>query len=112
MSTESLTYCSATVFGPRVHSWGCTRKAIVERAGKHYCRLHDPVAVRARNAAKDKARKDAHAAEHAIEREGTALAKALGFGQAHYRIGYKTSGYVRELTLSFDEVEQLITKLR
>lgn len=44
--------CSVTIWGPRVSSWKCTKKATIEREGKSYCTIHDPKRI----AAKDKER--------------------------------------------------------
>lgn len=50
----SETMCSETVW-KRDGNWGrnvpCARKGVVERDGKHYCRQHDPEAIKARREA-------------------------------------------------------------
>lgn len=38
--------CSTRVFGPRVFSWQCNRRATVECEGKWYCWQHDPVRMK------------------------------------------------------------------
>jgi ferric-dicitrate binding protein FerR (iron transport regulator) len=50
--------CSETVY-PRdrygsFHGYPCTKKVTVERDGKPYCSIHDPEAVKARDAARRK----------------------------------------------------------
>ena len=37
--------CSVRIWGARVSSWQCSKKATVEREGKYYCTIHDPVRV-------------------------------------------------------------------
>lgn len=46
-------YCEKTVYPPdgRGPSGQCSRRAVVERGGVHYCRQHDPEAVQARREA-------------------------------------------------------------
>ena len=41
--------CSVRVFGDRGFHWQCERKAIIERDGKLYCKIHDPEYVKAKN---------------------------------------------------------------
>ena len=40
--------CSATIWGERVQSWQCQKKAVIERDGKLYCRIHDPEYIKAK----------------------------------------------------------------
>lgn len=40
--------CSATIWGERVQSWHCQRKAVVIRDGKPYCKIHDPEYIKAK----------------------------------------------------------------
>jgi hypothetical protein len=96
--------CSATVFGPRVHSWGCIRTGVVEREGKWYCRQHDPRAVKARRDKAEAEYRAERAAETAIEAEGERIAARLGCGV----VKYGRNGYARELIITFEEAEKLI----
>lgn len=51
---EDLGQCHQRVWGERVDSWCCQKKAVVQRNGKNYCKIHDPEYI----AAKDKARQE------------------------------------------------------
>ncbi len=54
------------------HLVGCRKPAKVERAGRHYCTIHDPVRV----AEKDKARSDKWEAERIQQRKKWAMEAA------------------------------------
>jgi len=42
--------CSETVWGERVQSWQCQKRAVVVRDGKPYCKIHDPEYIVRKNA--------------------------------------------------------------
>ncbi len=54
--------CCATIWGPRVNSWPCHNSATVERDGKPYCKIHDPVKRRAKAEIRDKVYQEKSAA--------------------------------------------------
>lgn len=66
--------CSKTVYSndrwPRPHL--CTRSGIVERDGKWYCKIHDPISV----VEKEAARRAKWEAESAVNRKKWALESA------------------------------------
>ena len=107
--------CSATVFGPRVHSWQCVRSGVLQRKGKWYCRQHDPVAVETRRHASRLAHTAKRKTSDAIDSEGTRIARALGVGASTF---YSHSGppsqhgYVRYLVIAFDDCLKLIERLK
>lgn len=101
--------CSATVFGPRVHSWQCVRKAVVARNGKWFCRQHDPEAVAAKDKAKAEARREQQRASDAIEMRGQALLRALGIRGGGVVFSSRT--YVEKITIPFGEAEDLVRRL-
>lgn len=115
MSSMGDVGCSATVFGPRVHSWPCGRRGVINRAGKWYCRQHDPEATKAR-------REKSNAAFDARNRtgedhceEGRRIAAALGVeAHTHYHRSkrFLDCGFTRSLVIDFDECLKLVEKLR
>lgn len=106
-------YCSATIFGERVHSWSCPRKAVVQRDGKGWCKQHDPLAVKARRDKSHAAYVAEQRADESINREGTAIAKRLGCGDTHYQVRHRgRSGYTRHLVISFADAERFISLLQ
>lgn len=106
-------YCSATVYGPRVQSWGCQRRGVVQRNGKWFCRQHDPEAVKVRLDKRQAAWKSEERKQDVIEAEAESLAKQLGCGCSHWYNAYRgQSGYTRDVLLSFAEVKQLIARLQ
>lgn len=107
--------CSATVFGPRVHSWQCQRTGVIKRYGKWYCKQHDPEAVEARRQARDAEFDASRRASGVIYDEGRKLAKTLGVnGDVYYSTNgpFSTHGYTRHLVLSFDDCRKLVEKLQ
>lgn len=109
--------CSKQVLPPQMwfHTHQCTRRGVVQREGKWYCKQHDPE--------KEKAKRDAQQVEWKAERDESnkneadadKLIKRLGFGGSPYfgRRSYPDkSGYRRAIVLTFDEVERIITALR
>lgn len=106
--------CSATVFGERVRSWQCNRYGKVRRAGKWYCKQHDPVAEQARRSAADNKYRQLRDEEKAISGEAGRLAHALDvYGYAEMRPFRKPSeiAYSRRLVIPFEDAERLITRL-
>lgn len=104
--------CSATVFGPRVHSWQCTRRAAVTRNGKKYCRQHDPVAVAAKRQAQEDARKAEERREEDLLRAAERRCKALGYGEPNWQHSYRgPSGWTGGVVLTPDQADALIAKL-
>lgn len=113
MNTETtdVIYCCARsyVSGGRCSS-RCSRRMVVERNGKPYCKQHDPeqVAVR-REWQVDKA-KQKYAADQQRRVDAQALVDQLGVGKPHYdALGLK--GYTGWIVLSASEVQRLITRL-
>lgn len=105
--------CSAVVFGPRVHSWGCTRRGVIERNGKWYCRQHDPDAVKARMTARDAKWKQKYDRDDSIEAEGNQLAKRLGCGTPYWHTRIRgESGMERALIVDFADVRKLLKRLK
>ncbi len=41
--------CETRIWGERVQSWQCHKRAIIERDGKWYCKIHDPEYVKQKN---------------------------------------------------------------
>lgn len=110
MSTLTKPTCSATVFGERVHSWGCTRAGVIDRDGKWFCRQHDPEAVKARQTARSAKWKAEQDEQKAIMSEGVHLARSLGgVGDVHFHVSRLAgeSGYRRALVIPFEDVERL-----
>lgn len=110
MATTSgkTTNCSATVFGPRVQHWPCSRRGIVERKGRWYCHQHDPEVMKAKREKQDAAWTAKAHAQDAICNEATALAARLGVdGGADYWNG----AYVRNLVISFEDAEKLADRM-
>lgn len=111
--TSDQPYCSATVYGPRVQSWGCQRRGVVQRNGKLFCRQHDPEAVKVRLDKRQAVWKSEERKHHSIEAEAESLAKQLGCGRSHWYNAYRgQSGYTSDLLLSFAEVKGLIERLQ
>lgn len=54
--------CSGSTWGGRMGLLPCVSKAKVERNGKHYCGMHDPVRVKERQDARDAKRNQENAA--------------------------------------------------
>lgn len=107
--------CSATVFGPRVHSWQCSRTATVERDGKWYCRQHDPEAKKARREKSNASFAAKSRADDVIHGEASAIAGMLGVeGHAYYsHFGpLSNHGPKRYLVISFDDCFKLVERLR
>lgn len=105
--------CTATVMGPRVHSWRCTRNAVVERDGKGYCRQHDPEAVKAKRKKESEARDAEQRADERRRREAEARCQALGAGTPHYHVPWTgMGGYNGSVLLTADEADALIARLK
>lgn len=71
MSKEVKNVCCGVIF-ERGYAWECGKNAKYERDGKHYCGVHDPVAVAARRQKsfdKHKAEWDARAAMRRDQRD-------------------------------------------
>lgn len=65
--------CEATVFGDRCHNHQCIRTGCVKREGKLYCKQHDPVAVEARQKAREaKWNREWNAKDAAYKKQRTA----------------------------------------
>lgn len=101
--------CSETIID-RFHSYGCTRRAVVERKGKGYCRQHDPEAIAARR----KAATDAWRAQAEVERSAEARSQAvcdrLGVGSPSWA-SLKRIGTVPRVRLTIEEAEGLALRL-
>lgn len=105
-------WCQATVFGPRVHSWQCTRKPSVWRDGKGYCKQHDPKAVEARRVDRELKWKAKTSASDAVAAEGARLARRLKLKHAGCDYDRRTYSYVRRLVVPFEELEKLIARMK
>lgn len=107
--------CSTTVFGERVRQWQCVRAGVVERAGKWYCRQHDPEARQARAEKREAARRVVQQREDAVEAEGRDVAARLGVAEAqvyYSNLGpLSRHGYRRYLVISFEECLRLAAAL-
>ena len=69
------------------HPGSCERTASVTRDGRHYCKQHDPVAVKARDdarSAKWQVKRDVQRAELAYRASAVALAEAVPEWAAGY----------------------------
>lgn len=101
--------------GRGVGFYQCLRKAIVQRDGHGYCRQHDPAAVAARRKASELRWQERENANDATEREAKRLAALLGVnGRAEYYshpTSLSKSGYLRNVVISFEDAEKLITRL-
>jgi len=51
MSDIKSEQCQQHVFGERGFRWQCQKRAIVDRDGKHYCKIHDPEYIKAKRKA-------------------------------------------------------------
>lgn len=84
-------WCSEYVYRPRVTSSTCSNRATVERDGKLYCSVHDPVKVAAKRAEKQAAFDIRSAAADKASADAKAVAdrmsKALGI-PFHVRYTY------------------------
>lgn len=75
--------CSKTVYDPTMRfprGHRCKLKAVVERDGSLFCKIHDPVAVKARNDAKEaqwKRESDARQAVHRLNAAAPELLEVL-----------------------------------
>lgn len=55
MPSVTKRYCSADVWHQNsFRPAGCSKAGVIESGGKLYCRIHDPVAVKARRDAREK----------------------------------------------------------
>ena len=91
----------------------CGKRGVEERAGRWYCRRHDPEAVKAKREAweaKWRAKRDA---SEVIRREGDALAQRLGEGTTYFdgRGPFSAHCYRRCLVVPFDVVDALLREL-
>ncbi len=115
-TTKAEIWCSATVYGPRVHHWSCNRRGVVKRGEQWFCKQHDPKSEQARR----KARNDKHAAhdqeQEAILSECRNAADELGCGQPYWhtalRGGFNASGYRRQLVITLAEARDLASMIR
>ena len=104
--------CSARVYGPRADSWGCMRKATVERNGKWYCKVHDPEYKAAKESAWEKKRREQDAQRDEILKRGERLAKRIGGGYVffNHRKPMSECAYEEALVVPFDVLERLIAE--
>lgn len=113
--------CSATVYPKEqwgaFHGHGCARKATIERDGKWYCGLHDPVNVKLRedkNSLIANAKWEEANAKRRIELHGSALLamleKILPEYEMYTRIveqrAANNASYNRDLTFCRDHLAQ------
>lgn len=103
--------CQKQVWDRDSH-WGsyqCSRRGVVERDGKLYCKQHDPEAVKARQAERDAKAGARYAAKIAAKQDAAELAAQLGAGVPHYNP--VSDSFNGSIVLSRDEVLALIERL-
>ena len=102
--------CSKRVFSGRgVLGHPCSRKGVVERDGKMWCRQHDPVAEQAKRDAKHAQWKAEREAKDARKADAERLAARLGAGQPYYSTF--TGDYTGGVMLSATEPADLAARL-
>lgn len=91
----------------------CSRRGIVERDGRKYCKQHDPVAIAERNRLKDEEWNAARRAEKARLDAAASRCAALGSGKPHRdRPSSGPSVYTGGVILDAEEADALVAKLR
>lgn len=99
--------CCGSAYHGRMGSFQCTRRGVVKRNGKPYCKQHDPVEKEKKRIAWDENFKAERIRDEQIWMEAERLAKLLGVnGRAEF--GQRYSEY---LVISFADAEKLIQRL-
>ena len=111
MTTEKHD-CSERIFsGARWDMAGhpCSRKGVVERDGKWWCRQHDPVAKKARD--EERRAKNRAAAEWEAGLKQAALEVAARLGAGSPRVNPITFKYDGGITLTLEQARELAARL-
>ncbi len=109
MTTDQKIQCSVHVYS-YLRSRPCLRRAVVEREGRHYCGIHDPLRV---TPAQRRA-KVQYDRTSVVMDEGNALLAQLGVdGYVNYDRSARAGESLRthEIVLSFSAVRELLTRL-
>lgn len=100
-------FCCQRLYGQAWHNALCSRKMVVERNGKPYCKQHDPEAVAAKRTKweqKAQAKQDASTARYESAKR---LAAKLGYGRPDYD-GVRAREYTGGIVLTAEEAQRLI----
>lgn len=92
----------------------CSRRGVVVRGEKAYCRQHDPERVRARREKQESKYEALRKEDEKNKRDMEAMAKTLGYGRPHFHhsfVARTTSGWSRALVIEEADVVRLCEEL-